>query len=457
MTGKVLMDMMDAKKRLAILCVLASLTISVPAFAAETAGAPVPPPGGTMPMGMPPGGFNPPGQVTQGTAAVNIDKQGYFQDQVYTSSGKDENALRVTGVPATLDHVTIQKTGGASSSTEGGDFYGMNAALLATDGAQVTIKNSQVSSSAKNGNGLFSYGKGTELDAENVTISTTGDNSGGIQTTGGATTRAWNLNVHTTGNSAAAIRSDRGGGTVKVDGGTFLTEGSGSPAIYSTAAISVSDAQLQATHSEGAVIEGKNSIALTDCTLEGAMDATRKMGDRSFAEENVHTVMIYQSMSGDAEQGTSSFTMEGGKLIGHHGDLFYVTNTDCTIRLKGVQLTNLDPQGALLRVAGNSASRGWGTAGKNGGKAQVTAKDQKLQGRIVVDTISQLDLNLKKGTTFKGSIEQVKNTSGDATGSINVTVAKGATWELTGDSTVTTLQNQGKIKTNGHKLTVLKK
>lgn len=387
------MDMMDAKKRLAILCVLASLTISVPAFATETSGAPVPPPGGTMPMGMPPGGFNPPGQVTQGTAAVNIDKQGYFQDQVYTSSGKDENALRVTGVPATLDHVTIQKTGGASSSTEGGDFYGMNGAFLATDGAQVTIKNSQVSSSAKNGNGLFSYGKGTELDAENVTISTTGDNSGGIQTTGGATTRAWNLNVHTTGNSAAAIRSDRGGGTVKVDGGTFATEGSGSPAIYSTAAISVSDAQLQATHSEGAVIEGKNSIALTDCTIS----------------------------------------------------------------LKGVQLTNLDPQGALLRVAGNSASRGWGTAGKNGGKAQVTTENQKLQGAIVVDTISQLDLNLGKGTDFKGTISQVANSAGEATGSINVKVAKGATWELTGDSTVTTLQNQGKIRTNGHKLTVLGK
>lgn len=449
--------MMDAKKRLALLCVLASLTISVPAFAAEPAGAPMTPPGGTMPMGMPPGGFNPPGQVTQGTAATEIRTQGVYQDQTYTSSGKDENALRVTGVPVTLTGVTIQKTGGASSSTEGGDFYGMNAALLATDGAQVTIKDSRVSSSAKNGNGLFSYGKGTELDAENVTIDTTGDNSGGIQTTGGATTRAWNLNVHTTGNSAAAIRSDRGGGIVKVDGGTFLTEGSGSPAIYSTADISVSDAQLQAKHSEGAVIEGKNKIALTDCTLEGAMDANRKMGNRSFAEENVHTVMIYQSMSGDAEQGTSSFSMEGGKLIGHHGDLFYVTNTDCTIHLKGVELTNLDPQGALLRVAGNSASRGWGTAGKNGGKAQVTVKDQKLQGRILVDTISQLDLTLKKGTTFKGSIEQVKNTSGEAIGSINVTVAKGATWELTGDSTVTTLQNQGKIKTNGHKLTVLKK
>lgn len=296
------MDMMDAKKRLAILCMLASLTVSVPTFAAVLAGAPVPPPGGTMPMGMPPGGFNPPDQVTQGTAAVNINKQGYFQDQVYTSTGKDENALRVTGVPVTLDHVTINKTAGASSSTEGGDFYGMNAAFLATDGAKVTIKNSQVSSSAKNGNGLFSYGKGTELDAQNVTIQTTGDNSGGIQTTGGATTRAWNLNIHTTGNSAAAIRSDRGGGT-----------------------------------------------------------------------------------------------------------------------------------------------------------AQVTTENQKLQGAIVVDTISKLDLNLGKGTDFKGTISQVENKTGEATGSIDVKVAKGATWELTGDSTVTTLQNQGKIKKNGYKLTVLSK
>ncbi|MDD6570081.1 MAG: hypothetical protein PUE93_05325, partial [Acidaminococcus sp.] len=112
---------------------------------------------------------------------------------------------------------------------------------------------------------------------------------------------------------------------------------------------------------------------------------------------------------------------------------------------------------ALLRVAGNSASRGWGTAGKNGGKAQVITENQKLQGAIVVDTISQLDLNLGKGTDFKGTISQVANSAGEATGSINVKVAKGATWELTGDSTVTTLQNQGKIRTNGHKLTVLEK
>ena len=256
----------------------------------------------------------------------------------------------------------------------------------------------------------------------------------------------------------AAIRSDRGGGTVQVNGGIYVTEGSGSPAIYSTAAISVQDAVLQAAHSEGAVIEGKNNIRLVNCTLEGSMDAQRTLGGRTFAEENVHGVMIYQSMSGDAEQGTSSFAMEGGKLICHRGDLFYVTNTDCTLDLTGVSLENLDPQGKLLRVEGNSASRGWGKAGSNGGKAKATAVGQKLQGDIVVDTISQLDLTLGKGTVFQGAIALKENPSGTATGSnIAVTVEKGATWNLTGDSTVDTLVNHGKINLRGHKLTVLGK
>lgn len=459
---------MICKKSFLAFCVLASLGASVPCFAgvpvqpvsfpAAQGMPPALPPDGKTPQGMPPGGFNPPGQVTQGTAAANLKENGVYTDQTWTSSGSDENALRITGAAVSLAQVNIRKESGASSNTEGGDFYGMNAALLATDGANVTIKDSTVTSSAKNGNGLFSYGKGTSLDAERVTITTTGDNSGGIQTTGGATTRAWNLNIHTSGNSSAAIRSDRGGGTVQVAGGTYATEGSGSPAIYSTAAISVQDASLKASHSEAAVIEGKNSIRLTDCILEGSMDARRNMGDRTFQEENVHGVMIYQSMSGDAEQGTSSFAMTGGRLISHHGDLFYVTNTDCTLELTGVSLENQDTQGKLLRVEGNSASRGWGKAGSNGGKAKVTALRQKLQGDIAVDTISRLDMDLGAGSTFQGAITLEKNPYGTSIGNnINLTVEKGATWNLTGDSTVTTLVNHGKVNLRGHKLTVLGK
>lgn len=226
-------------------------------------------------------------QAFQGSAARNVTENGVLEDQVFGSTGNDENALRVTGASVTLKNVEIMKEEGTSSSTENGDFYGMNAALLATGGAQVTVEDSAVHSAALNGNGLFSYGKGTMISAKNVTITTEGSNSGGLQTTGGALTEAENVTVSTAGNSSAAIRSDRGGGTVLVKGGTFRTE--------------------------GAVIEGKNSIALKNCRMEGNMAETRLMGKETIKEENVHTVMIYQSMSGDAEEGTSAFSMEGGK------------------------------------------------------------------------------------------------------------------------------------------------
>ena len=399
-----------------------------------------------------------PDRVSQGSAARNVTENGVLENQVFGSTGNDENALRITGASVTLKNVEIMKEEGTSSSTESGDFYGMNAALLATGGARVTVEDSAVHSAALNGNGLFSYGKGTGIFAKNVTITTEGSHSGGLQTTGGALTEAENVTVSTAGNSSAAIRSDRGGGTVLVKGGTFRTEGYGSPAVYSTADISIEGAFLSASRSEGAVIEGKNSIALKNCRMEGNMADTRVMGGETIKEENVHTVMIYQSMSGDAEEGTSSFSMEGGSLLSHKGDVFYVTNTDCTIHLDNVKIKNEDKDGALLRVTGNSASRGWGKAGSNGGKAAFTADHQKLEGTIAVDTISKLTMTLGQGSTWKGQAEILSNEKGSSNDAgIYLTIAKGAQWDLTGDSTVTALDNKGKINTHGYKLTVLKK
>lgn len=399
-----------------------------------------------------------PDQVSQGSAARNVTENGVLENQVFGSTGNDENALRITGALVTLKNVEIMKEEGTSSSTESGDFYGMNAALLATGGARVTVEDSAVHSAAFNGNGLFSYGKGTGIFAKNVTITTEGSHSGGLQTTGGALMEAENVTVSTAGNSSAAIRSDRGGGTVLVKGGTFRTEGYGSPAVYSTADISIEGADLSASRSEGAVIEGKNSIALKNCRMEGNMADTRVMGGETIKEENVHTVMIYQSMSGDAEEGTSAFSMEGGSLQSHKGDVFYVTNTDCTIQLDNVKIQNEDPEGALLRVSGNSGSRGWGKAGANGGKARFTVQNQQMEGNILVDSISHLAMTLGKNSRWDGALLQETNDQGhDKDAGADLTIEKGATWNMTADSTVHTLRSEGKIVTNGHILTVLKK
>ncbi len=388
-------------------------------------------------------GFGGSGEVTNGTSANTISENTTESDTEYFSTGDDENALRVDSAEVTLTNITVNKSAGSSSNTEDGDFYGQNAGFLALNGARVTITDSTFNTGVVNGNAVFSYGEGTTVNISDSKIRTTERNSGGIQTTGGGTMNATNLDVQTEGNSSAAIRTDRGGGTVNVDGGTYVTNGTGSPAIYCTADITASNAELTANASEGVVVEGKNSVTLNNCTLTGNMENTYG-GD---SDENIHTIMIYQSMSGDADIGEAYFTAEGGSITGLSGDMFYVTNTDCTISLKDVAFTLAND--TFLRVDGNSSSRGWGTEGANGGDVILTAEDQTIEGNILVDSISSLDMTMTN-STFSGAI----NPDGEG-GTVKVTMDGGSTWSLTGDSYVTEFSGDvSRITSNGYHLYV---
>ena len=212
------------------------------------------------------------------------------------------------------------------------------------------------------------------------------------------------------------------------------------------------NANLTANNSEALVIEGKNSITREDCYVTGNMSDTKGTS----SSENVHNVMIYQSMSGDADVGTSVFSMTGGSLVGSSGDMFYITNTRCLLTLSGVNIVNNDADGALLRVVGNSASRGWGTAGSNGAQVEFAAGGQTLAGDIIVDTISNLTVTMKNGSTFTGTINIVDNAEGGTAVSDNavVTIENGCTWNLTGNCTLTSLTNNGTINFNGYTITL---
>lgn len=402
--------------------------------------------------GAPGGSFGGSGEVTQGESANTIDKDGEYSNETYESDGDDENALRIDSASVTLESISVNKNGGKTSNTEDGDFYGMNAALLATNGATVTIKNAEVTSSAQNGNGVFSYGSGTTVNISDSKITTSADNSGGIQTTGGGTTNAENLKVKTSGNSSAAIRSDRGGGTVNVDKGTYTSNGYNSPAVYSTADITVKNSTLTANNSEALVIEGKNSIMLENCDVTGNMSDTKG----SSSDENVHNVMIYQSMSGDADVGTSTFKMTGGSLTSNNGDMFYITNTHSVISLSDVEISNKDSEAYLMNICGNSASHGWGSAGSNGAQVEFTADNQVLSGSIIVDKISTLDFKLTGKSEFNGTINIVENKENGTAVSDNavVIIESGSTWNLTGDCVITSLENNGTINFNGYTITL---
>lgn len=389
--------------------------------------------------------------ATQITAAEILD--GY----AFTSTAADENAILVnTADEVTISNSTVDKTG----DSDGGDdsnFYGKNAAVLVEGGSTTTLTNLTVTSDAKGANGIFSYGgngghnggegDGTKVIIKDSIITTTGDGSGGTMTTGGGITNASNLTVTTNGQSSAAIRTDRGGGTVYVDGGTYTSNGLGSPAIYSTAEIHVANAALVSNLSEGVCIEGLNSIELTDCDLTA--NNTKCNGNATFMD----SIMIYQSMSGDAASGNSTFAMTGGSLTSKNGHMFHVTNTNADIELNGVKLTNEDTANVLISVCDD----GW-----NGGnnKATFNAKAQDLIGAVLVGNNSTLALNLTEGSTFEGYVDgnivnAANQTVSTEVGTVTVTLDTNSTWTLTADSYVSEFTGTAaNVIANGHTLYV---
>ena len=386
------------------------------------------------------------------SAIKEITKDENLTSGEYISSNSDENAISASGsIKTSLSNITINKTG----DSDGGDntsFYGTNSAIIAKDGAELNINNVNIATDANGANGVFSYGgsattnnsnsDGTIVNISDSTITTSKNNSGGIMTTGGGTMNATNLTITTAGTSSAAIRSDRGGGTVTVNSGTYKTTGKGSPSIYSTADITVKNATLIAESSEGVVIEGKNSVTLENVILT---DTNNSLNGQSTTYKNI---FLYQSMSGDAANGEAVFTSKNSTITTNKGDSFYVTNTTATINLENNKLINNDSTGNFLRIQKDS----WGNSGSNGGTVILNLTNQEVSGNIVVDSISKLTMNLTNNSSFKGFI----NTSNE--GEISLTIDKSSSITLTGNTYVKSLTNadstNSNINLNGYKLYV---
>ena len=452
------------KKRIFALLTAAMLLLSGCALAeppAKPEGTPPAGQGGNPPdmptgnppdgMGTPPDGMGGPGGQSSAPseyAAVNTLTEDAALSGAIASTGTDENAVHVAAGETMIADAQISRVSNDSTGGDSASFYGVGAAVLTTGGS-VSIRNSAIATDAKGGAGVFAYGEGIAYVADS-TIETTQDASGGIHVAGGGTLYASNLTVSTQGESSAAIRSDRGGGLLVADGGSYTSSGTGSPAVYVTADITLHNAQLTANGSEALCLEGMNAVRLYDCTLSGNMADLEQ-------NDNTWNVILYQSMSGDSQVGKGSFEMTGGTLIANNGGIFYTTNTESQFVLSGVTIQAAADSEYFLRCTGNRNQRGWGTAGANGADCVFTGIAQQMQGNVIWDTISTLDLYLTAGSTLTGAAVLDESCAGEGgNGYCVVHVSEDSAWTVTADSTVTALYCAGSlVDTQGNAVRVV--
>ena len=371
------------------------------------------------------------------TGALTVDG-GSQSDASQTSEGEtinsteaNQNTVLVKNSGSlTLSNGILTKSGDTTDNDES-NFYAVNAIFAAVGGSTATITDTTLTSSSEGSNAIFASGEGSTITAENINIHTTGNSSRGLDATYGGTVIATNVTITTEGDHCAPLATDRGEGTITVDTGTVSAAGDGSPCIYSTGNITASNLTGTATDSQCAVVEGKNTITLTDCDLTGA---------------GKNGVMLYQSTSGDAAEGTCIFTSTNSKLTTTStGEMFYITNTDAEIDLTNTELSF--SSGILLNASGNNTNN-WGTEGSNGGNVLLKGTNQILTGDITCDSISTAQLNLTEKTAFTGAIDTAN------TGDVSITLDSSSSWKVTADSYLTAFTDSdsslSNIISNGH-------
>ena len=400
-------------------------------------------PNGVPPEGMPNGGSNsmaPQPEVNPntftGTAIVTENKS--IAHESMTNTTADQNAfIGKNKAVVNIENSVFDKTGNTTSD-DNSNFRGQNAVVLGIDGSQINIKGSNITSNSKGSNAVFATGEGSVINVENTNIHTKSDSSRGLDATYKGTVNGKNLTITTEGAHSATLATDRGEGTITAEAAKLTTSGEGSPVIYSTGNIMVNNVNGIANNSEIGVVEGKNSITLTNSNVTGYKD---------------NGFMLYQSFSGDAESGIARLKAENNTLTTHAtGAFLYVNNTTAEVDLSNNAISM--PNTSTLVKA--SADSRWGKTGENGGHLTLRTSNQELSGNIMADSISTIALDMTNGSSLVGAVN-TDNTAKEVT----VKLSKDSNWILTGDSYVKSLSNEdttgSNIQLNGYKLVVADK
>ena len=371
-----------------------------------------------------------------GTSVISESKT--FEHQRFDNTTSDQNAfISKNKATITIDSSVFDKTGNTTND-DNSNFRGQNAVVLGIEGSQTNIKDSNITSNSIGSNAVFATGEGSVINVENTNIHTKGDSSRGLDATYKGTVNGKNLTITTEGAHSATLATDRGEGTITAEAAKLTTSGTGSPVIYSTGNITANNVNGVANKSEIGVVEGKNSITLTNSNVTGYHD---------------NGFMLYQSFSGDAESGIARLKAENNTLTTHGtGAFIYVNNTTAEADLTGN--TILMPNTTTLVKA--AADSRWGKDGENGGHLTLRASNQELNGNIVADSISTVSLDMTNGSSLVGAVN-TNNTAKE----ITMKLSKDSTWTLTGDSYVKSLTNEdttgSNIHLNGYKLVVADK
>ncbi len=352
-------------------------------------------------------------------------------DEALSTSTSDYNVVQVTKGTLNLKNCSVTKEGDYSSSYSGDDtsFYGTNSAVYASgSSAFINMTGGSVKTDAKGANAVFAT-DGATITVDGITIDNSKSVSRGLHCTGGGIIHASNVNITTRSETSSTVATDRGGGTVSVSGGTITAMGSKSSVLYSTGTISVDGITGLSEKGPLATVEGGNSIIIENSDMTSNAEA--------------RGILLHQSNSGDADGTKPVCTVSNSKLTTTNSSapLCFVTNVTGTLTLTDVTLSVAS--GKLMSV--EYYKRGENSTGLL--QLKTTKDSWTYTGDVDADEVNNVAVTVDANVIWNGAVDTDNNAK-----SSTITVNEGGIWNLTANTTLTKLVNNGTINKNGYTL-----
>ncbi|MCR5021614.1 glycosyl hydrolase family 28-related protein [Ruminococcus sp.] len=277
---------------------------------------------------------------------------------------------------------------------------------------------------------------GGRVYLQDMKLSNSSDCCCGVRSGNDGSVFGWDLTVDSKGTSSSPMVAEKGSGNMVISGGTYTSEGENSPAAVSHSVIAIKGAVLKGGKSEAVRVSDQGTMYLYDCQLStDVMEADDGL---------TAAAVIYGDSNGSNGDKLSRLYVEGGS-ISSHGDIIFTTNCRSEIILRGTQLTT-DSDGYILKCVSDPTLHGWGSGGA---RCSLILKGQELNGNMLCDSLSTLDIYLTEDSVYSGTpkTNSAEALPGDS-GKISVSIDEGCEWVIDNDCTLSCLYAAGEVRDN---------
>lgn len=344
-----------------------------------------------------------------------------YQNETLEENSIAKSVLFLENSKIELNNIIINKSKDTNSKVLSLND-GLNSAIVALN-SQVKIKNTVLTTDGLSSFGVFAKNKETNVEIIDSKIQTLKDNSYGIILRSDANAKLQNSEIITNLRESHGILVNKG--KIEINDSKINTLNEDSYAVYVKGEAIINKSVILSEKSNALVVENSGKIYIDNTKI------------------TTYRINIFRANEITSDL-SAILTINGGEIDSKNSLLFNISNNKAVINLSNVIIKPIE---TLLKITKDESK----IENLTGGSVELNSNNQKLDGEILVDSLSSLIINLKNISILNTSLNK-----DNLAKKITLNISKDSKLILKNDAYIHTfinkLENLSNIEDNGYNI-----